>query len=379
METVPHILYLGDDQPHSTSRHRAEALRRIGCRVDMVNPQTAYAHYRLHPKINFLTGYRLVAPLVHRWLLRQTHNQTHDVVWVNGGHAVPLASIRYFRNAGACVLNYANDDPTGNRDGNSWWTVRKSLPEYDLGVVVRGENEREFRRLGVRRVLRAWMSHDEVSHAPYASTESIPDSFRSEVAFIGTWMRGEGLHGRDYFLLKLAQAGIPISIWGERWRKSPCWCRLKAFWRGGSLGGRDYVAAIQGAKISLGFLSKGNRDLHTTRSSEIPYAGGVLCAERTSEHLQMYQDGVEAVFWSSAEECILKCREILADKPKRERIRQAGMQRIRELGFGNETICRRILVELGFEGFQNEATLKLYRMHGASRPDIYQEMTGKPL
>ena len=53
------------------------------------------------------------------------------------------------------------------------------------------------------------------------------------------------------------------------------------------------------------------------------------------------------------------------------------MQRIRELGFGNETICRRILVELGYKGFQNEATLKLFRVQGANRSDINQTIGAK--
>jgi spore maturation protein CgeB len=347
---------------HSTSRHRAEALRRIGCKVNLLNPKNAYSHLRLHQKINNLSGYCLVNPMVHRWLLRQTSGKQYDVVWVDGGHAVPRNSIHHFQGLGAKVLNYAIDDPTGNRDGNSWWTVRRALPEYDLGVAVRGESEQEFHNLGVKSVLRVWRSYDEVAHAPYPSTELISNSFRSEVAFIGTWMRGEKCEGRDNFLFKLAEAGIPIAIWGGRWHKSPYWLKLKPFWRGESLAGRDYVAAIQGAKITLGFLSRGNRDLHTTRSSEITYAGGLLCAKRTSEHLQMYQDGVEAVFWSSVEECILKCRDLLTDETRRAQIRLAGKKRICDLGLGNETICRRILVELGYAQFQNNITPKMFRM-----------------
>jgi len=108
------------------------------------------------------------------------------------------------------------------------------------------------------------------------------------------------------------------------------------------------VAAIQGAKLCLGLLSKENRDLHTQRSAEIPYAGGLFCAERTSEHRQLYTEGAEAVFWSDAEECIQACRRLLADEPLRERIRIAGMHRIRALGLGNESICRQILQAAGF-------------------------------
>ena len=74
--------------------------------------------------------------------------------------------------------------------------------------------------------------------------------------------------------------------------------RCKRRGSGPAIYGDDYLKAIQLAKVSLGLLSKGNRDLHTTRTFEIPYCGGLLCAERTSEHLQLYQEDVEAVYWS---------------------------------------------------------------------------------
>jgi spore maturation protein CgeB len=353
------ILYLGDDQAQATSRHRAEAFRRIGCEVEMLNPQQAYARLQLHPKIHYLTGYQLVTGVVDRWLAERIGSRKFDVAYVDGGRVVSKRSLVFLQQTGAKVVNYSIDDPTGTRDGNNWITFCRGIPHYDLSAVVRVESEQEFRQRGARRVLRIWRSYDEVAHAPFATEEEIPGAFRSEVAFIGTWMKGEG---RDEFLLKLVEAGIPVSIWGGRWQKSPLWSRIKAHWRGGGLGGREYVAAMQGAKICLGFLSKGNRDLHTTRSSEIPYAGGLFCGERTSEHLQMYEDGEEAVFWSSVEECIEKCRELLGDETRRRRVREAGGRRIRALGLGNETVCRKVLVELGHGSFQNQATRQLFRM-----------------
>jgi spore maturation protein CgeB len=172
---------------------------------------------------------------------------------------------------------------------------------------------------------------------------AIPVRFQSHVVFIGTWIAGER---RDEFLLALIDRGVNVSIWGDRWQKAPSWPRLQAHWRGAALGGKDYVAAIQGSKIALGLLSHGNRDLHTTRSSEIPYAGGLLCAERTSEHLEMYREGVEAVFWKDAEECAAVCRQLLADDALRERIRRQGMERVSAGGYGNEAVCQDILTQV---------------------------------
>ena len=107
--------------------------------------------------------------------------------------------------------------------------------------------------------------------------------------------------------------------------------------------GEDYAKAIQCAKVNLGLLSKGNRDLHTTRSLEIPAIGGLLCAERTAEHLEMYMEGEEALFWSTAEECASVCRAVLDDEPRRQRIAAAGHARNLVNGNSNEKVMRAII------------------------------------
>lgn len=95
-------------------------------------------------------------------------------------------------------------------------------------------------------------------------------------------------------------------------------------------------------------LSQGNRDLHTRRSVETTYAGGLLCARRTAIHLDMYTENQEAVFWDDADECIDVCKRLLADNEQRENIRKAGYNKVRALKVGNEDICTAILKQLNF-------------------------------
>lgn len=339
------ILYIGHAAPESTSRHRADALTRLGHEVIVADPYAALAGQlrgRLRGALHYRSGYRLLQGAACAWvdgLLRQ-HAAWPEMVWVNGGELIGAAAANKLRQFGAPVILYNNDDPTGKRDGRRFDSLRAALPAYDLCAVLREPNVGEFYAHGARSVHRVWMSYDEVLHRPFESIEDIPAAFRSEVAFVGTWIRGEG---RDEFLLALIDCGLDIAIWGDRWQKSPNWSRLRAHWRGPALAGRDYVAALQGAKLALGFLSRGNRDLHTTRSAEIPYAGGLLCAERTAEHRAMYREGEEAVFWKDAAECAAVCHRLLADDALRERIRQHGRARVEQGGYGNEAVCRDIL------------------------------------
>ena len=266
-----------------------------------------------------------------------------DVVWVDHGELFGPNVVSALQLLDKPVILFHHDDPTGTRDGHRFDSLLCALPGYDLCAVARRESVAEFRARGAARVIQICKSYDEVAHDPALAASTIPPRFSADVLFIGTWMRNEG---RDEFLLSLMAMGIDIAVWGEGWQKSSHWRHILPHWRGQHLSDADYVSAIQGAKVCLGLLSRGNRDLHTGRSVEIPYAGGLLCAQRTSEHLGFYVEDEEAVFWSDVNECGEKCLELLADSGKRSRIRAAGMRRVRQNRVGNEDICRQVLGEV---------------------------------
>src|ERR1039458_4341078 len=142
------------------------------------------------------------------------------------------------------------------------------------------------------------MCADEIMHAPRPITPEDQRHWGAEVLFAGTWFPERGP-----FLLQLVKQGIALTVRGSNWNKAPEWPELQPYLKGGPLLGDDYAKAIQCARVNLGLLSWGNRDLHTTRSVEIPALGALLCAERTAEHTDMYEEGKEALFWKDAQEC----------------------------------------------------------------------------
>jgi spore maturation protein CgeB len=205
---------------------------------------------------------------------------------------------------------------------------------------MRAQNVIEAKALGAKNVMRVFMTADEITHAPRVLTEEDYKQWSSEVLFVGTWMPERGS-----FLLKLIKLGIPLSIRGSSWQRSPEWHELKKYWQP-AVYGDDYAKAIQCAKINLGLLSKGNRDLHTTRSSEIPSFGGLLCSERTSEHTSMYEEGKEALFWSDAAECAKICKLALTDDDGRQAIVKAGHERVIRNGQFNEVMLSKIIMNV---------------------------------
>jgi len=135
-----------------------------------------------------------------------------------------------------------------------------------------------------------------------------------------------------------------VKIYGDGWPRSPEWKELQSCWGGGSVYGAEYVRQVRQGRIALGLVSKGNLDLHTTRSVEIPFIGGaVFCGERTPEHQAMYREGEEAFFWSSPEECVAICRRLLADPERCARVAARARERVLASGLSNDEVLRTIL------------------------------------
>ena len=336
------ILYLGDDTPTYTALHRAHALRRLGHEVTIINPQRFAASGRLTAKADYRTGYRFTRASVARRVLARVGNACFDLVWVGGGATVGPALVYALRERARVVINYNNDDPLGRRDGHKWDTWRRALPEYDLVVVLREVNVAESRAAGARAVHRIWMTYDETIHHPRSLSSEERERYASEVVFVGTWMPERGP-----FLAELVRRGVPLSIYGGRWRRAPEWSELASSFRAAWVGDEEYAKVIQSAKVSLGLLSVGNRDEHTRRSVEVPAIGGLLCAQRTDEHQALFTEGEEAVFWSDAEECAAHCLHLLAEPDRVRQIAAAGRRRVLELRLGNEDLCDEVLRAAG--------------------------------
>jgi spore maturation protein CgeB len=330
------ILYLGPIS--GTCLDRANALRRLGHVVEHLDLRQILPKNPWVDRITWRIGGNLLAPLVIRSLAEVLNGKKFDLCHVDGGEWVTPKVIFLLRSHAKKVINYNIDDPLGSRDGRRYTAYRMSQPYYDLSVVMRAQNVDEAKSLGAKNVLRVFMAADEVAHAPRIVSEKDHKVWGSEVLFLGTWMPERGP-----FLLKLTLLGVPLTIRGSNWHKAAEWPMLKSHWRGGNIVGEDYAKAILCAKVNLGLLSKENRDLHTTRSLEIPALGGLLCAERTSEHSAMYLESKEALFWSGAEECAAMCHFALSDENRRQVIAAGGHLRVKKNGHYNETILTTIL------------------------------------
>ena len=351
------ILLLG--QNYGTSRHRADALRRIGHEVEVMDPWKFLPQQRFIQsaigKLTYEIGSFFIELYVKYQISRRLNGRRFDIIWSNQCELVGENTVQLLKKHANRLVTYANDDPFGPRDNKRFSLYRNSLKYYDLMAVVRKPNVSEAYAHGLKKVSLVPFTADEIAHARLCIPSEEKSRWASEVIFVGTWMPKRGS-----FISRLLQLGVPLSLYGNRWQKSAKWPILKSVWRGPGIVEHDYVKAIQSSRISLGLISKGNRDLHARRSTEIPYIGSLLCAERTPEHLEMYKEDQEAVFWESPEECAEKCHALLMDEKKRKRIAYAGHRRCVASGYLNEPVMQQILDDLSgcFPSPINHMTLK---------------------
>ncbi len=331
------ILYLGATD--GTARHRAETLKRLGHEVKVIFPDTLVPGGAFLKRLHHESGGLLCAERVASRIRDIIGNEQFDFTWVGGGRYVGPSLIRWLQQRFGPVLNYNNDDPLGNRDRFSWSLYRQAVPAYDLLIYHREINVNEAYARGAKRAMWTYSMIDEVDVAPFPMSDEERARGQSDVLFIGTWMPERGP-----FMAHLVERGVPLTIIGNRWEKAREWNIIKSSWKAkGTTNYKDYAAKIMSAKVCLGLLSKENRDLHTRRSMEIPYLGGLLCAERTTDHSALYEEDKEAVFWSDANECADKCLLLLQNDVMRRDIALKGRERCLKNGNFNEPIMNSLL------------------------------------
>ena len=329
------ILYLGTN--HGTSYHRYQALKRLGHDVFLVDPSWFVPANRWVSKWIYETGAFGLARWVEQKVLFAVGDLHFDLVWVDHGQLLDSESVKALRNKFGCIVNFFQDNILYRRNCRKWRLFRDAVPEYDLIATPGKTHVERIKKLGAREVIHTFMAASEEFLISMEISLEEKMTLSSEVCFVGTWIPGRGS-----FIARLLENGVPISFWGNRWHKSKKWRQIKTAWRGlGVYTMKDYIAILVSAKVCLGLLSDG--DEHTTRSIEIPAVGGLLCAQRTEEHLQMYAEGKEAVFWKDADECADICLELSQSPIRRIDIALRGHERCLRNDYFHEPTLRRII------------------------------------
>jgi len=328
------ILYVGPDYPGSNGTCWRNAFLELGHEVSTIDSArlvsgpkifTAKIYWKLskRPPLNII---RLLNHAVIQEVRRFKPNFT---IYMKADYILPetLMETRKF----APNLAYMNDDMFNPR--NQSFTFAEAIKLLDLILTTKSYNVPEFHRAGASLALYIPNAYDPKIHFPAKPSTAEEPYYKGDVAFIGTF-RPE----RADFLARVAayNGGFKLNVWGGGWdkmkrpvywHKQLAWRKLSNCLRGKELWCADMGKAFQSNKISLGLLYHANRDLHTSRSLEIPACGGFMLAERTDEHRQLFEEDKESVYFGTFEEMLDKIRYYVAHDGERRRIAAAGYQR----------------------------------------------------
>ncbi|CRI68140.1 conserved hypothetical protein [Thiocapsa sp. KS1] len=322
---------------NNTSIHRIRALESLGCTVDVIDStlsgavDSRFLRYRLANRL-FRIGLPIRVPDLNHIgsrLLSAMARQRYDLLWLERVLTLAPTVLSKLRDnyPETLIVGFSPDDMASRH--NQTQQFLHSLPLYDIYLTTKTYNIQELQSLGCPGAMFIGNGYDPGTFRPLQIEAEDEQRLGGDVGFIGSYEAE-----RAEMLQFLASQGLNVRVWGSDWqkmKKPSVNLRVERT----PLFGDNFAKACRAFKINLGFLRKMNRDLQTTRSVEIPACGGFMLAERTSEHLDLFQEGKEAEFFDSRHELLIKCRSYLANPSARRHIADNGYQRCLTSGYSN--------------------------------------------
>jgi len=342
------ILFLGEIGPGQTSLMRMNALRRLGHEVvgvDTIEPWKRLGWLQRQAFRKLQSG--PVIDEINQAVVAAAKEFAPDMVWAEKQEFLRPESVDALRSGGAYTVHFT-PDPYFYLPWKRTRLMDAAIGAFDALVYCKSYERADYEALAKPLVYMPLGYCDE-THRPLVSDDP---RWACAVGFLGGWEPR-----RQTLLQKIAEAEVELKIWGGYWDfladgrwtlrrqiilsqladRSPFRIErqplLAKAHQGGEVYGDDYARAITGSRVSVGFLRTSWPDQHTTRTFEIPACGSLLLADRTEEHQSFFDEGVEADFFSSAEELVDKAQFYVGHETVRSRIAQAGLERSHKGGY----------------------------------------------
>lgn len=269
----------------------------------------------------------------------------------------------HFRKLGAKVVLYHADMLT------QWYKVIRTVKYIDLLCYASADHLTYFHGRNI-----PLFDFGFAAVPPSAS-----EMTRPPVTYRGVLYVGSPWSYRQRILQQLAQAAVPLRIYGHNWNRQGTWPRTPGQWRKtahdlrwylvprwreegaqlskalfykalpakkavqadvfssgilqGEYGDEEFIPLVRGAAINLGFtqMSLDETKEHPRqirlRDFEIPIAGGFYLAQMCPELAKYYEIGREIAVWDTAADVVERCQYYLDRPEERELIGAAGRAR----------------------------------------------------
>lgn len=262
---------------------------------------------------------------INRDFLKKVAEVNPQFIFIYRGTHIWAKTIRKVKNfyPKIIIAGYNNDDPFSKLyPAFLSRHYLRAISVYDWIFAYRQKNILEYKKLRYSNVslLRSYF----IKEKNYPVSDLQTQKYKTDVIFAGHYEDDE----RDEYIKAVLDAGIKFKLFGPEWERSQYYQyfinKLKII----PYLTDDYNLALNSAKIALVFLSKLNNDTYTRRCFEISAAKTFMLSQYTDDLDSMFKQGVEAEYFRDKEEMLDKIRYYLNHNDKREKIAQAGYERL---------------------------------------------------
>ena len=347
------ILYVcGEDK--ATTKQRLLALKDLKIDFDIIYNSLLAAKVsfvtRIIRAIKLRVGYYPERNNENAQMIKASSQKKYDILFIEKGLSIRPATLKKIKanQPDIKIISYFLDD-IKVRTSNSYY-YRKSLQLYNFHFTMNKWNVEELKAKGVENVFHFNNAFSTHAHHPVEVTKEERLEYGCEVAFVGTYEQQRVDHIRY-----LADNGISVKVWG--WSRSANETNMehpKIIMMNKHVYDDEYCKVVCSSLINLCFLRKVNRDTQTTRTFEIPAIGGFMLAERTEDHLRLFEEGKEAAFFSSKEELLKKVQYYLEHDEERKFVAANGLKRSLNSNYSYQDQLKFIITtSIGNEAFGN--------------------------
>jgi len=306
------IVFVADLKvPSASGRQRLWALQQCGAEVTVLDKQnypSALGRWGGHVA-RLLSRPRLMknSAKLERDLLALCEKVQPDILWYEWPKEIRppvLKAIKKLPHA-PLLISFQDDNPWGTRHGDRWmWNdYFKVAKEFAIHLVKRPQDIVNLGKVGASGC-RMWV-HGVYTPLFHPAADGAEKKY--PVSFVGNCM-----DKRAQFVGRLLEKGIPIHVFGPRWdQRSDLPKQYPANFHP-AVHGEPYAEVLQQSLISLGLISESNEDEWSMRTFEVPGCAGLLLGERTPSHTRWFQEGRDAEYFSTEDECAEKLDRLLA-------------------------------------------------------------------
>ena len=270
-----------------------------------------YSFRRIFRRISPVLYGFFASEIVGQKIQKELRRNGQKLVIVFKGNYVNRATLERIK---ALKVHYHPDD--SSNPTNRTKTFSRAENCYDLHFTSKRHNVQEISERTGKSVFFIWYAYDDSLHFRISRASFVRPIYK--VGFFGH-MRPD----RAALILEIAKKfGKDFTLTGYGWNSVPGLKDLAEV--NSALYGGALSTFVSTAPLQLGLLNSDNRDQHTARSFEIPAMGGLLLAEDTSEHREIFGQEGNVLYFKSTDELFAQIEWVYLNPEMAEDIADRG-------------------------------------------------------